>query len=505
MPSGYFYYLNLTGDLLQKGDTLRAIDAQRMAAIASFKLGALNESEQEAVTALQWLDALEASKEVKSSRYAGLYNHLGILYRNKKHYEKALHYYSRALAHIASARDSISNLNNRGNVSMEMGDHKVAAQKFLQAIELSRRTGDTGRWARALNNLGVLYLQQNNPQGAAHIREALQLRDQINDLEGRYSGNRHLALFALGEKDTALAQNHAVTTLNLARELNSASYMLESLSLLMALKDDPLVARYKKLTDSINQAKQQEQNLYAAMRFDVEKEVLNTQRAELQLEKERNQKALILIIALLLLVLMVLVLVLILNRIRRVKQEEVFKTESRISKKVHDELANEVYHVMVKMQADNKKDEGMLDDLEHIYNKSRDISREYQVLDASVPFGETLTDLLSSYQSETIKILKRETGPIHWSRVSAVKKNAIYRVLQELMTNMKKHSRATLVAVSLSQNGRKVEILYSDNGKGTLLTKQNGLQNAENRIFTLNGTITFESQPGKGFKAKIIV
>jgi signal transduction histidine kinase len=164
-----------------------------------------------------------------------------------------------------------------------------------------------------------------------------------------------------------------------------------------------------------------------------------------------------------------------------------------------------VYQLMVKMQVEKGRDEDVLDELEHIYNKSRDISKEYQALDTQTPFDETLTDLLSAYQSDTVKIIKRETASIDWNTVSPEKKNAIYRVLQELMTNMKKHSRATLVAVSMGQQRQKITIDYSDNGEGTVLKKQTGLQNAENRIFTLNGSITFESQPGKGFKAKIIV
>src|SRR5690606_29625058 len=334
---------------------------------------------------------------------------------------------------------------------------------------------DTIKWARALNNLGVLQLQQKNNRGTANIQKALQLREHIHNLEGMYSSNRHLALFALSEKDTATALHYTTKTLEIARRLNSASYTLESLSLLMNLNNDPLVSQYKALTDSINNAKQEEQNRYAALRFDVEKEILNTQKAELQLEKERSQSIMIQIIGLLLLLLLVLAIVLILIRIKHIRQREVHKTESRISKKVHDELANEVYQLMVKMQVEKDRDEEVLDDLEQIYNKSRDISKEYQALDTQTPFDEILTDLLLSYQSNSVKIIKRATTSIDWSKVSPEKKNAIFRVVQELMTNMKKHSKATLVAITLGQHHKKITLTYSDNGVGTMLKKQNGL------------------------------
>lgn len=507
LPSGYFYYVNLADSHLKKGDTLAAIDAQRMAVIAGYKLGELVESEAKAVQALKWLDALDndpLNQDIKS-RYTGYYNLLGMIYHNKKHFDKAYDYYNRALTFVDTITDSIGLLNNRGNVYLDMKNYPLSEQDFRLAIDLGQKLGDTVRWARALNNLGVLQLEQHKSEGKATISNALQLRQQINDLEGMYSGNRHLAFFALSEKDTATANAHATNTLTIARALNSPTFILESLSILMDLNKDTLVSQYITLTDSLNNAKQQGQNLFAAMRFDVEKEVLNTQRAELQLEKERSQKTFIVIIGILVLLLLILGIILILSRIKRIRQKEVFKTESRISKKVHDELANEVYQVMVKMQTDTNKGEELLDDLEHIYNKSRDISKEYQVLDASIPFDEIISDLLSSYQSDRVKILRRDTTPIDWNGLSSVKKNAIYRLLQELMTNMKKHSEATLVAVTFSQNRQKVEINYSDNGVGTLLKKQTGLQNAENRIFSLNGSITFETQPEKGFKVKLIV
>ena len=73
------------------------------------------------------------------------------------------------------------------------------------------------------------------------------------------------------------------------------------------------------------------------------------------------------------------------------------------------------------------------------------------------------------------------------------------------MTNMKKHSKASLVALTFLQKNSKLTVNYNDNGIGCNLSKNNGLNNAENRIHTINGTITFESEPNRGFKAQITV
>jgi signal transduction histidine kinase len=262
---------------------------------------------------------------------------------------------------------------------------------------------------------------------------------------------------------------------------------------------------YKKISDSLNVVNRTVQNLYAAMRFDVNQEKLINQRTLVELEKERSEKQFTLLIAALVGLLLLVIILFILYRIRHIKQKEVFITENRISKKVHDEVANEVYQLMVKMQLKHENLEDLLDDLEFIYNRSRDISKEFNTIDNNLPYNDVLLDLLSSYQSDNLRIINRNVSKYNWNALSQNKKNAIYRVLQELLTNMKKHSQATLVVVSVSQQGKKTDIKYTDNGVGTVLKKQNGLQNAENRIFALNGSITFETAPGNGFQVKIVI
>ena len=51
-----------------------------------------------------------------------------------------------------------------------------------------------------------------------------------------------------------------------------------------------------------------------------------------------------------------------------------------------------------------------------------------------------------------------------------------------------------------------VRIEYTDNGHGMDLgvrQRRNGLRNVENRIETIGGTITFESEPTKGLSALV--
>ena len=67
--------------------------------------------------------------------------------------------------------------------------------------------------------------------------------------------------------------------------------------------------------------------------------------------------------------------------------------------------------------------------------------------------------------------------------------------------------RFTCVLKMLKNNKNKLHLDYSDNGLGVALDDinlKNGLQNVENRILAIKGTITFDTKSNKGFKTNII-
>lgn len=505
LPRGFLYYANQKDVFLKNADTIAAVDAMRMLAIAAFKIGDLTESENQSVEALNLLANFKSKPEMVPNRLLGLYNQLGRLYEDKDLFNQALNYYNNALTVAVTLSDSITIINNRGNVYRELETYEAAKTDYRWVMDKARSINDTLALARTINNYGAVLTRQNHSEALPVLMEGLRLRQLKNSKEGIFGSYRHLAHYYRAQNEFLQARAYADNCLNIAKELNSASYLKEAYNLLVDLSDDAMVLGYKKLTDSLNEANREVQNIYAAMRFDVNREKLVSQRAQAQLEKERSEKQLTLLIAILSAVLFVVVILFILYRIKQIKQREVFTTESRISKKVHDEVANEVYQLMVKMQLNKDTSDEWLDDLESIYNRSRDISKEFNTLDNKLPYDEVLVDLLSSYQSDELRILNRNVSKYNWNVLSQNKKNAVYRVLQELLTNMKKHSEATLVVLSVSQIKNKTEIKYTDNGVGTVLKKQNGLQNAENRIFALNGSITFDTEPGKGFQVKIVI
>ncbi|HJW17463.1 MAG TPA: ATP-binding protein [Flavisolibacter sp.] len=80
-------------------------------------------------------------------------------------------------------------------------------------------------------------------------------------------------------------------------------------------------------------------------------------------------------------------------------------------------------------------------------------------------------------------------------------KLALYRILQEQLNNIVKHSGATEVSLSLSQVDNKTTLRIRDNGKGFNVHAQRtgiGLNNILSRTKVLGGELKIESSEGKG-------
>jgi len=78
---------------------------------------------------------------------------------------------------------------------------------------------------------------------------------------------------------------------------------------------------------------------------------------------------------------------------------------------------------------------------------------------------------------------------------------ALYRIVQESLTNIYKHSAATAVSIQLQTIGEIIQLQIDDNGQGfepTQNTTGFGLQGIRERTTTLGGQFSLVSSPGEG-------
>jgi PAS domain S-box-containing protein len=89
-------------------------------------------------------------------------------------------------------------------------------------------------------------------------------------------------------------------------------------------------------------------------------------------------------------------------------------------------------------------------------------------------------------------------------RLPSEAETTLYRIAQEALTNVARHSRATRVDVILERRGDQVVLIVEDNGVGfdpartTSQRRGFGLLGMQERAALVGGTLQTESQPGKG-------
>lgn len=500
----YKFYNSLKQQNLKKGDTIQAVYNLRQIAIIENNWGDYYASESTVVEALKLMESVQVKDSVAIEIMIGLYNQIGRINHSLLRFSTALSYFKRGLD-IATSQSHIDKIkNNMGLVLRDQENYLLAEAQFLEVYKSSLKFGDTLRMARALNNLAKVRAKLDRPSALNDLLEALNLRLKHGDIIGSYSSYKNLSIYFSDRNDQEEALRYANEALRVAKSINQSSYLEDALSLIIGLNEDSNVISYKQIKDSLVTAKQIQENKNALLKYNVTEEKKKAQESELNKVKADKEKLIFQGIAFIIVLLSVAIYFILRMKYKKEKIFQVHEAEARISKKVHDEVANDVYHVMTKLQDTNRtSNENLLDDLDDIYNKTRDISREHSIIDLSNDFKSQIEDLIMTFKSNSTNIITKNLSTINWDKLEKTQKISIYRVLQELLVNMKKHSEASSVMLSFYQKGKKLTIDYFDNGIGCELKKQNGLLNTENRIHSINGTIKFESILKKGFKAKI--
>jgi signal transduction histidine kinase len=505
LTKAYVYFSALKDKSITARDTLSTISYLRQIAIIQFQLGDYYGSETSVISALHYLENSDQNDSISEPK-VGLYNELGQIHTNLLNYETALKYFHAALK-IAKSKDNINIIkNNIALIYLEKGAYALAEKDFLTVYENSLAEDNVTQTSRALNNLAFVQSKLAKPGALEKLQEALEIRIKTNDLAGIYSSYNNMSTYYKDRNNMHLANVYANKAYEAAKSINSASYMEHALAHILSLSKDSKVVEYKRLKDSITTAKQMAENKYALIKFNYQKQEQIAHAFRFQQEQEKQKKVIFQISTLFVVLAAILIMFLLKSRYKKQRLLSVYKTETRISKKVHDEVANDVYHLMTKLQSDtSSNDEFIVDELEDIYNKTRDISKENNVLNVMDNYSELIQELLMGYRSAEVHVITKNLSKIDWSTLPEITKITLYRVLQELMTNMRKHSKANIVVVGFNKIKNKTHIKYTDNGVGCELALKGGLQNTENRMESINGSIIFESALNKGFKAVITV
>jgi signal transduction histidine kinase len=187
----------------------------------------------------------------------------------------------------------------------------------------------------------------------------------------------------------------------------------------------------------------------------------------------------------------------------------------RIAHALHDEagqLLVSVHLALAELERDCPLAAGpgfrrVQDQLEQIEHQLRDLSHELR--------PTVLDDLgwLAAIEFLSDGIAKRAQLPIHVrssvsGRLPAPIETALYRAVQEALTNASRHARASCVRIEVEREADTLHCLISDDGIGFDVAARGGggglgLMGMRERLSAVNGTLQITSAPGNGTQVRL--
>lgn len=186
------------------------------------------------------------------------------------------------------------------------------------------------------------------------------------------------------------------------------------------------------------------------------------------------------------------------------------KERQRIANDLHDDLGGLMATVKLHFNAlNNEKKAGKLfektnDLLDEAYNKIRSIAHAKNsgviAKQGLLIAVQNMADKISVSNKINIEVIDHGLE----NRLENSLELTIFRIIQELVTNIIKHAEATEANIHLTNHDNTINIMIEDNGKGfnpnqvTTKHKGMGINSIDKRVEHLDGKMTIESELNKG-------
>ncbi len=187
--------------------------------------------------------ALQVAEATQNSvARAASMNNLGVVALRQGNYADAVRYFESTLTlHRENGErwKVASTLHNLGTLSGVQGDLEGATRNFEEALQMCRTIGDRRGIALALENLGfVAQMRGEYDKATTYLEESLSLSQAIGNRPGSANVLINLGHAASGQHLTKRAADLFRQALQIAREIDAAPMMLESICGLAGLQPD---------------------------------------------------------------------------------------------------------------------------------------------------------------------------------------------------------------------------------------------------------------------------
>lgn len=428
---------------------------------------------------------------------------------------------------------------------------------FIKALEHNNKSFNEQTYSNINNNLGVLYSEKlKKPDSALfYFKKNLEnsiKRNDSNELCINYI-NIAGAFYYKGE------YKKAIELLNQANEIDINKYRDKTKSLIhkfLSFNYEALgdyekafyhIYEYKTLQDKINAELQdikvsELQIFYETKEKDLENQALKNQNNLLESKRKINLLVLFVLIGVLISIILISLLT-----IKNAKKKQLIAEQEKLLEKqklattlkdhelqnidlmlesqenerikmaneLHDNLGSMLATLKLNFQNLKRQKEGLIDEENKLYEKTDDLIEEaYQKVrtmahlknsgiignEGLVPAVKKMADKMS-----VLNLLEIHVIPFGLKeRLDNKLEVSLFRMIQELCTNIIKHAKASEVNIYLTQhNGTDINLIIEDNGIGFDPKEMKsldgmGLKNIEKKVEQMGGTFSIDSIKDKG-------
>lgn len=476
-----------------------------------------------------------------------LYNILGLNLHSVKDYKKSLEYYNKALVVSKKITNNYEDvLFIKINIAELYKDTEAYNQTFSIYNELLRDTTLYKKYPSSygaiLNNLAhTKFLAKSGSLKTIDslFKKAYNIFEDLNlDYELSASGN-DMAEFYYANHKKEEALYYSDKALNRGRKIKEFEEVLRSLKMISKLNKGEAgkqyLYHYIKIKDSLIDRERLNRNKYARIRYETDQYIQETERLG-------TVNLLIIVIAS--------ILILVLGLMYFIKQQHA-KNKELLFVSEQEQANQEIYKLMLKQQT--KQEEGRLQERHRIAEDLHDgiLSRlfgtrmgmgfldikgdkntleEYQsfmhelqqiekeVRDVSHELKTDTIYLDTNYKSIINQYVKTQSviggfkykvdylDNLNFNELNEIILVEVYRVIQEALQNVVKHSKAIYVNISFILRGNTLRVIIKDDGKGFKpkeSSKGIGLKNIESRLIRIRGDFKITSLTNKGTTLRI--